>query len=67
MKVARKSEKSALASRTVQLNTVFAVAATIAALDPSVFALLGPKGVAVGAALIALANVVLRFKKDPTS
>lgn len=65
MKVSKKAEKPVYESRTVQLNTIFAIAATVAALDPSIFAILGPKGMAVGAALIALANVVLRFRKDP--
>lgn len=62
MMVPYKPEKATVKSRTVQLNALFAIAATVAAIDPSLFALLGPKGIAVGAALVALANVILRFR-----
>lgn len=60
--VPNKSEKPAAQSRTVQLNIIFGVAATVAAIDPSLFAVLGPKGIAVGAVLVAAANLILRFR-----
>jgi heme O synthase-like polyprenyltransferase len=63
--VPAKTEKPAKKSKTVWLNTLAIICAMIAALDPSMFAVLGPKGMAAGMALIAAANLINRFLKDP--
>lgn len=65
MAVPEKDKKSALKSRTVQLNSLFAAIAMVAALDPSLFAVLGPKGLAIGTAIVSLANLALRFIPEP--
>lgn len=64
MIVPEKSSKPALQSTTVQMNTIFTIAAMVAALDPSFFAVLGPKGYAIGIAAVAIANMILRFRKS---